>query len=98
MDLAELLNIISTSSGRLAIDRFFKKKTMENEKPITHNPLWTPGTLILAHPFLEEPQIFWAKSCDRFVRENVKFGLVCYSFDWNGTEFNRVPIEMSIEY
>jgi hypothetical protein len=54
--------------------------------------------LILAHPFLEEPQIFWVKPCDRFVWENVKFDLVCYSFDWNGTEFNRLPIEMSIEY
>jgi hypothetical protein len=69
---------------------------MENEKSITHNALWTlfpPGTLILAHPFLEEPQIFWVKSCGGFVRENDKFDLVCYSFGWNGTEFNRVPID-----
>jgi hypothetical protein len=54
--------------------------------------------LILVHPFLEEPQIFWVKSCDGLVLENAKFDLVSYSFDWNGTEFNRIPIEMWIEY
>jgi hypothetical protein len=104
MDLAELLNIISTSSGHPATDRYFKeKKTMETEKSITHNALWTlfpPGTLILAQPFLEEPQIFLVQSCYIPLRSesNDKFDLVCYSFDWNGTEFNRVPVEVSIEY
>jgi hypothetical protein len=100
-DLAELLNIISTSSGHLQLDRYFKERdTFLAEKSITHGALWTlfpPGTLILAHPFLEEPQIFSVQSCDGFVSDDDPFHLVCYSFDWNGFEFNRVAFELTIE-
>ncbi|KAE9374033.1 P-loop containing nucleoside triphosphate hydrolase protein [Stipitochalara longipes BDJ] len=100
-DLAELLKIISTSSGHLQLDRYFKERdTFLAEKSITHGALWTlfpPGTLILANPFLEEPQIFSVQSCDGFVSDDDPFHLVCYSFDWNGFEFNRVAFELTIE-
>jgi hypothetical protein len=100
-DLAELLNIISTSSGHLQLDRYFQERdTFISENSITHDALWTlfpPGTLILAHPFLEKPQIFSVQSCDGFVSGNEPFDLICYSFDWNGFEFNRVAFEMRIE-
>ena len=99
-DLGKLLSIISTSSGHPQLDQYFKDRdTFISEKSITHDALWTlfpPGTLILAHPFLEEPQVFSVQSCDGFVLDTEAFWLTCYSFDWNGYEFNRVPFEMTI--
>ncbi|KAJ4301552.1 hypothetical protein N0V90_003645 [Kalmusia sp. IMI 367209] len=101
-DLAELLQMLSTSSGYLPLDRYFKDRhTFAEEGTITHSALWTlfpPGTLIVSQPFLEEPQVFSVQSCDGFVNEDHTFDLICYSFDWNGYEFSRVPFEMKIPY
>ena len=96
-----LLTIISTSSGHLQLDRYFKdRNTFIAEKSITHDALWTlfpPGTLILAYLFLETPQVFSVQSCHGFVSDSENFALTCYSFDWNGSEFSRVPFQMTIE-
>jgi hypothetical protein len=101
-DLGELLRLISTSSGYLPLDRYFKdRETFLEQKTITHAALWTlfpPGTTIIAQPFLGESQIFTVSSCDGFVKENHTFDLICFCFDWNGTEFGRVPFEMRIPY
>jgi hypothetical protein len=101
-DLGELLRMISTSSGYLPLDLYFKdRETFLEQKTITHAALWTlfpPGTTIIAHPFVGEPQILTVFSCDSFVKEHQPFGLICFCFDWNGTEFSRVPFEMEIDY
>ncbi|RWA11929.1 hypothetical protein EKO27_g3176 [Xylaria grammica] len=100
-DLKELLRIISTSSGDVRLDRYFKdRKALLSEGTIRHEALWTlfpPGTLIVGQPCHEEPQIFVVESCQKSVRVDQKFGIVCYSFDWNGTVFSRVPFVMEIE-
>ena len=100
-DLKELLKIISTSSGHVQLDRYFNDRDIFiKESSITHNALWTlfpPGTLILARPFFDEPQVFSVQSCDEFTSDGKPFNLICYCFDWNGHEFNRVPFKMSIE-
>ncbi|KAF1956039.1 P-loop containing nucleoside triphosphate hydrolase protein [Byssothecium circinans] len=101
-DLAKLLHIISTSSGYLPLDRYFKdRKTFIEERTITHSALWSlfpPGTLIVAQPFLDQQQLFFVQSCDGFVTEDRTFDLVCYCLDYDGYEFNRVPFEMQIPY
>ncbi|KAF2198746.1 P-loop containing nucleoside triphosphate hydrolase protein [Delitschia confertaspora ATCC 74209] len=101
-DLKELLSLISTSSGHLKLDQYFKdRKTFLDSETITHNALWTlfpPGTLIVSRPFLDEPQIFSVQDSDSFVDGDEAFELVAYSFDWNGHEFNRVPYQLQIPY
>jgi len=100
-DLKELLRIVSTSSGDQQLDQYFKdRKTLLSEGAITHEALWTlfpPGTLILGRPCNDEPQVFFVNSCDRFVSDEDDFEVVCYSFDWNGSEFGRMPFEMAIK-
>ncbi|KAK5636274.1 hypothetical protein RRF57_011986 [Xylaria bambusicola] len=100
-DLKELLRIISTSSGDVRLDRYFKsRQALLCEGSITHEALWTlfpPGTLIVGRPCHDEPQIFVVESCRNFVRDDDDFAMVCYSFDWNGTVFSRVPFEIFIE-
>ncbi|KAI4645660.1 hypothetical protein J4E93_005237 [Alternaria ventricosa] len=102
VDLRELMRIISTSSGILPLDQYFKERNFfVEESTISHAALWTlfpPGTLIVSHPCLGEPQIFTVDSCDSFIREEHTFDLVCFSFDWTGTEFTRVPFEMKIRH
>ncbi|KAI4671512.1 uncharacterized protein J4E78_000008 [Alternaria triticimaculans] len=103
IDLSELMRIISTSSGILPLDQYFKERNFfVSESSISHAALWTlfpPGTLIVSHPCLGEPQIFTVDSCDSFIlREEHTFDLTCFSFDWTGTEFTRVPFEMRIRH
>ncbi|KAI1753930.1 hypothetical protein F4782DRAFT_494461 [Xylaria castorea] len=101
VDLRELLRIISTSSGDVRLDRYFKdRQALLSECTITYEALWTlfpPGKLIVARPCHDEPQIFFVESCDGFLSDEDKFGIICYSFDWNGTFFSRVPFEFEID-
>jgi hypothetical protein len=101
-DLGMLLNLIKDSSGDLRLDRYFSDRDAFLEgKTITFEALWTlfpPGRLVLARPCLDEWQVFSVECTDGFVmsRRN-PFELVCYSFDWNGSEFNRVAYNLSID-
>lgn len=96
-DLKELLRILSTSSGDEKLDRYFKDRPIfEKEKSITHDSLWTlfpPGTLVLAKPVLDQPQILCTESS---YGGSDSFRLTCFCLDWNGFEFNRVPLELRI--
>jgi hypothetical protein len=100
-DLKELLRIISSSSGDARLDRYFKNRdTFLDERTITHDALWTlfpPGSLVVGRPCHDEHQIFVVDSCDGFVPDDGTFRFVCYIFDWNGSEFRRVPFEMEID-
>lgn len=101
-DLNELLRMISTSSGYLPLDRYFQdRNTFTSERSITHAALWTlfpPGTLIVSQQPLDRLQIFTVSSCDGFVMEGQTFDLVCFCFDWDGSEFGRVPFEFKVPY
>ena len=100
-DLKELLKIISTKSGDARLDAYLRnRKTLQNEKTITHDSLWTlfpPGKLVVGKPCNDEPQIFFVESCERFVKDGDSFEAVCYSYDWNGLTFERVPFSMTID-
>lgn len=100
-DLKELLRIISTSSGDVRLDRYFKsRQAFLNEGTIAHEALWTlfpPGTLIVGKPCHDETQILFVEDCDTFVRDDDAFQMTCFIFDWDGTVFGRVPFEVSID-
>ncbi|KAI8953162.1 P-loop containing nucleoside triphosphate hydrolase protein [Xylaria longipes] len=100
-DLKELLRIISSSSGDVRLDRYFKdRQALLSEGTITHEALWTlfpPGRLVVGRPCHDEPQIFVVDSCDKFLADDETFDVVCYSFDWNGSLFSRVPFVIGID-
>lgn len=106
-DLAELMRMISTSSGDEALDRYFRtREDMAKTRTITFETLWTlfpQGSMVLSRPFLEEEQVFIVVSFRMDTRHvyynderQTTFNLVGYSFDWDGTAFNRVPFEFKI--
>ena len=70
--------------------------------------LWTifpPGELVYSSVFMGRPQIFVVrdKLGERMVAseggrdEKAIWLLLCWSYDWNGTAFNRVPVILGFE-
>jgi hypothetical protein len=106
LDLKQLLQIISTSSGSTPVDRWFRERQSFLEtKMISHNSLWAVfprGCSIVGKPFENEPQIFLVQACDS-VRDSQRSDqsstrIICYAYDWDGTKFNRVPYSAIIGY
>lgn len=106
-DLKELMKMVSTSSGDEALDRYFKTRDVLNDtKTITFESLWTlfpPGSLVVSSPFLDMPQVFFVQQFKTetyysYYNESpeTNFHVVVYSFDWDGSFFNRVPYEFKI--
>ncbi|KAK1749636.1 hypothetical protein QBC47DRAFT_395553 [Echria macrotheca] len=106
-DLKELMNIISTSSGDEALDQYFKSKAaLKESKTINYESLWTlfpPGSLVVSSPFLDKPQAFIIQGfrTETFYSyyndsNETEFTLVVYSYDWDGSFFNRVAYEFAI--
>ena len=100
-DLRELLRLISTSSGDIRLDKYFKeRKTLMDEEAITFAALWTlfpPRTLVLRKPCHEELQVFFVDSCDKLVSDDEGFEIILHTLDWDGSCFFRVPFKMVID-
>ncbi|RSL48177.1 hypothetical protein CEP51_015671 [Fusarium floridanum] len=100
-DLKALMGIISTSSGHAHLDRYFRTKdAMLASRTATFESLWTRfprGSFIVAIPFMSLPQVFLVQSCEVPDDEaDEPFTIIAYSYDWNGSTFNRVPYQFSI--
>ncbi|KAG8407410.1 hypothetical protein J3458_020888 [Metarhizium acridum] len=66
--------------------------------------LWTifpPGEVVYSTVFLREPQLFIVKggyeSSDSERDKKRVWKLICWSYDWNGRTFNRVPVKFCFE-
>lgn len=104
-DLRLLLNTIKEGSGEERLDDYFKiRDTLKASRSITFQNLWTifpPGTVVYSRQFLKHDQIFivqdnvrvWPRQGNR-----ARFGLYCWTYDWNGQVFQRRPITLSIDY
>ncbi|KAI1204853.1 uncharacterized protein F4807DRAFT_314289 [Annulohypoxylon truncatum] len=103
-DLKEILRLLSSGSGDETLDRYFKSRDKLKEgEMITFDCLWVlfpKGTEILAKPFLNEHQIFFIQSVTMPDLDDAEpvFSVVAYSYDWDGSRFNRVPYSMEIPY
>ncbi|KAK0648187.1 hypothetical protein B0T16DRAFT_370506 [Cercophora newfieldiana] len=106
-DLRELMKMISTSSGDEELDSYFKTKDVLTEtRTITFEALWTlfpPGSLVVSSPFLNNPQVFFVQRFRTEINysyvtemQETNFHLIAYSYDWDGSSFNRVAFEFKI--
>ncbi|KAI9764111.1 MAG: hypothetical protein M1840_008671 [Geoglossum simile] len=101
-DLGRLLDQVrSTPELELYFDDL---EAQGNAESITFDNLWAifpPGELVLASPFMGLPQVFIVKESSSFVtlsRDGKRlWNLVCCSYDWNGTTFNRVAVTFPFE-
>lgn len=104
--LAMLLAQVRRSPELTSYFESFEK----SDKPhsIEYKNLWAifpPGELVYSSIFMGRPQIFvvYEKLGERTVGseggrdEKTIWRLLCWSYDWNGTVFNRVPVVLSFD-
>ncbi|KIY04112.1 uncharacterized protein Z520_00804 [Fonsecaea multimorphosa CBS 102226] len=96
-DLNSLLECISTCTE---LESYFKTRDSNLEShTVTYQTIWTlfrPGTLVVARPFMNLPQVFEVKaSPDPW--EDRRLNIECWGYDWNGKEIVRVTFEFPIE-
>ncbi|KIW33385.1 uncharacterized protein PV07_00240 [Cladophialophora immunda] len=96
-DLNNLLECISTCTE---LESYFKTRDSNLEShTVTYQTIWTlfrPGTLVVARPFMNLPQVFEVKaSPDPW--EDRRLTIECWGYDWNGKEIVRVTFEFPIE-
>lgn len=68
-------------------------------RKVTNDGIWAifrPGTLVVAHPFLDEPQIFRVKGHGPSKSKPGAFTVTCTAYDWNGKSLERKNYEFSI--
>lgn len=97
--LKELLQQVKETPG---LETYFNgaRETQDKVDSITFEYLWTifpPGEVVISRAFMGRPQAFIVKeSQDKFRtprRSSERlWNLECWSYDWNGAEFDRVPV------
>lgn len=107
-DLAALLHQVRTTPE---LKPYFPAMEVQRQsQSIQFDYLWTifrPGELVYSTVFMRKDQIFIVKECEaHFIKQSdsgkerdaKKFWfLVCWTYDWNGRTFNRVPITFKFE-
>lgn len=104
-DLKALLQQVRDTPG---LESYFngQREMQENANTVFFDYLWTifpPGELVFSRTFLGQPQVFIVKSSTDFIQtrrrsERRSWSLECWSYDWNGTIFNRVPVSFTFEH
>ena len=89
------------------LDSYFSeiRGMQENAGTIPFDYLWTifpPGELVLSRTYMSQPQVFVVKHSSHYIDERVRtndrsWSFECWSYDWNGTTFTRVPVEFTFE-
>lgn len=102
--LKELLQLVKETPG---LETYFNgaRETQDKADSITFEYLWTmfpPGEIVISRPFMGRPQAFIVKeSLDNFRTprrsDERLWDLECWCYDWNGTEFDRVPVVFTFE-
>ncbi|OAG03006.1 P-loop containing nucleoside triphosphate hydrolase protein [Paraphaeosphaeria sporulosa] len=108
-DLGALLERVRSSPD---IDTYLSAiRTANVNRTIHFDNLWTifpPGELVYATPFMKESQIFIVKECSILPIDMSESGrtnkdtrkvwdLHCWSYDWDGKHFTRVPVMFRFE-
>ena len=109
-DLKLLLDAIAAGSGDVKLDKYFKSRaSMKKQDAVTFDTLWTlfpPGTLLYGKPFQGQDQVFIVYDNERVwpylrrgtPREQDPWSLLCWTYDWDGTMFRRMPLKIDFEH
>ena len=101
-DLKKLLEQVRSDPG---LKPYFNggREMQDKTETITFEYLWTlfpVGELVFASVYMRQPQIFIVKKFYNKIfttRSGMLWTLECWSYDWNGTTFNRVPVRFNFE-
>ncbi|KAL8791720.1 MAG: hypothetical protein Q9195_005657 [Heterodermia aff. obscurata] len=101
-DLKELLQLVRDTPD---LEPYFSDVgTMhENADVVAFNYIWTvfhPGEVVISRSFMGQLQAFIVKesSFETEAKTNKRlWNLICWTYDWNGSEFNRVSVKFIVE-
>ena len=103
-DLRLLLDTISSGSGDLKLDKYFKTRDSNRaQRVVTFETLWTifaPGTLIYGRLFQGQDQVLLVYDSLRPLPSSGRdrrWSLICWTYDWNGKLFRRMPVTLDFE-
>ena len=102
-DLRMLLDEVCRTPG---LELYFNsaREMQEKTSTVSFEYLWTifpPGELVVGKPFMDRWQAFTVKYCSEGYKRKRNSGekwiLECWTYDWNGTFFRRVPVEFAFD-
>ena len=102
-DLRLLLDEVCRTPG---LESYFNsaREMQEKTSTVSFEYLWTifpPGELVVGKPFMDHWQAFTVKYCSESYKRKRNSGekwiLECWTYDWNGTFFRRVPVEFAFD-
>ena len=104
-DLSHLLRVVRDTPG---LEPYFNgiREMCDEAETISFDYLWTifpPGDLVLSRSFMTQYQIFIVKKATSYIsdvrrRGNPRsYSIECWSYDWNGTEFHRLPVQFTFD-
>ena len=107
-NLTLLLDLIQEAlrgrPGEQSLSRLLEDFSSISQEVINFDNLWTiykPGDIVISRVFFKEPQAFIVhESLESGMQRDVLrpyWRLVCWSYDWTGKSFRRVPVELRIE-
>lgn len=103
LDLKELLELVRDTPG---LEDYFNASQNKTDNSVSFDYLWTifpPGELVFSQMNMGQPQVFIVKESVDWIDENPRRGasrswsFVCWSYDWDGDQFNRVPVIFTFE-
>ena len=104
-DLKLLLDAIMMGSGDPKLDKYFKTRLSNRDQGVvTFETLFTlfpPGTLIYGRPFLGQDQVLlmWDNMSSWPVTRSGKlWTMLCWTYDWDGKVFKRMPLRIDIDH
>jgi len=103
-DLKQLLEQVRETPG---LEKYFDgvREMSEKANTIPFDHLWTifpPGELVYSRTYEDQAQVFIVKESTDYIYRRIRSNdrtwvLTCWTYDWNGTVFNRVPIQFTFE-
>ena len=102
---ADLKNLLEQVKNTPGLEDWFSGPSNENNSTVSFEYLWTifpPGELVFTQTNMGQPQVFIVKECTDYFFEGRRGGgrfwrFVCWSYDWDGTTFSRVPVVFKFE-
>ena len=101
-DLKELLQLVRDTPD---LESYFSGagSMPENADTISFDYLWIifpPGEVVISRQYMGQLQAFIVKgsfSETKATKDKSLWHLVCWTYDWNGSEFNRASVNFTVE-
>jgi len=90
------------------LEKYFlgAREMQETAHTVAFDYLWTvfpPGEIVISRPYMGQPQAFIVRESTDVIERRSKSGLTkkwdlqCWSYDYNGSTFDRIPVTFTFD-